>query len=103
MSETPTVETTFLKNLWDAREAAALESRPLELLRYRSNLLGADLRITNFGGGNPSSKLSMTDPFTGGTTTVLAVKGSGGAADIAKYWILLQNHPNTATATAAAQ
>ena len=52
MSETPTVETTFLKDLWDPREAAALESKPLELLRYRSNLLGADLRITNFGGGN---------------------------------------------------
>jgi rhamnose utilization protein RhaD (predicted bifunctional aldolase and dehydrogenase)/NAD(P)-dependent dehydrogenase (short-subunit alcohol dehydrogenase family) len=47
-------------------------------LRYRSNLLGADLRITNFGGGNTSSKIPMTDPFTGGTTTVLAVKGSGG-------------------------
>ena len=39
MSETPTLETTFLKNLWDAREAAALEAKPLELLRYRSNLL----------------------------------------------------------------
>jgi rhamnose utilization protein RhaD (predicted bifunctional aldolase and dehydrogenase) len=50
----------------------------LELLRYRSNLLGADLRITNFGGGNTSSKIPMTDPFTGGTTSVLAVKGSGG-------------------------
>ena len=50
----------------------------LEVLRYRSNRLGADLRITNFGGGNTSSKLDMVDPFTGKTVKVLAVKGSGG-------------------------
>src|SRR5918996_914925 len=73
-----TVETTFLKNLWDDKEAAALESRPLELLRYRSNLLGADLRITNFGGGNTSSKFELADPLTGAPTRVMAVKGSGG-------------------------
>ena len=78
MSETPTLETTFLKNLWDAREAAALEARPLELLRYRSNLLGADLRITNFGGGNTSSKFDLPDPLTGQPRRVMAVKGSGG-------------------------
>ena len=78
MSETPTLETTFLKNLWDAREAAALEARPLELLRYRSNLLGADLRITNFGGGNTSSKFDLPDPLTGEPRRVMAVKGSGG-------------------------
>ena len=78
MSETPTLETTFLKNLWDAREASALEARPLELLRYRSNLLGADLRITNFGGGNTSSKFDLPDPLTGEPRLVMAVKGSGG-------------------------
>ncbi|CAN5747718.1 bifunctional rhamnulose-1-phosphate aldolase/short-chain dehydrogenase [soil metagenome] len=78
MSEMSTVETTFLKNLWDEREAAALEARPLELLRYRSNLLGADLRITNFGGGNTSSKFDLPDPLTGIPTRVMAVKGSGG-------------------------
>ena len=78
MSDTSTVETTFLKNLWDDREAAGLESQPLELLRYRSNLLGADLRITNFGGGNTSSKFDMADPLTGAPTRVMAVKGSGG-------------------------
>ena len=78
MSETPTLETTFLKNLWDAREAAALEAKPLELLRYRSNLLGADLRITNFGGGNTSSKFDLPDPLTGEPRRVMAVKGSGG-------------------------
>ena len=78
MSETPTLETTFLKNLWDAREAGALEAKPLELLRYRSNLLGADLRITNFGGGNTSSKFDLPDPLTGEPRRVMAVKGSGG-------------------------
>jgi rhamnose utilization protein RhaD (predicted bifunctional aldolase and dehydrogenase)/NAD(P)-dependent dehydrogenase (short-subunit alcohol dehydrogenase family) len=78
VSETPTLDTTFLKNLWDAREASALEARPLELLRYRSNLLGADLRITNFGGGNTSSKFDLPDSLTGEPRRVMAVKGSGG-------------------------
>jgi rhamnose utilization protein RhaD (predicted bifunctional aldolase and dehydrogenase) len=78
VSDTSTVETTFLKNLWDDREAARLESQPLELLRYRSNLLGADLRITNFGGGNTSSKFDLPDPLGGAPTRVMAVKGSGG-------------------------
>lgn len=75
---TTAVEPTYLKNLWDDREAAKLESNPLELLRYRSNLLGADLRITNFGGGNTSSKFDLPDPLTGAPTRVMAVKGSGG-------------------------
>jgi rhamnose utilization protein RhaD (predicted bifunctional aldolase and dehydrogenase) len=78
VSETTTIETRFLKNLWDDQEAAALASRPLELLRYRSNLLGADLRITNFGGGNTSSKFDLPDPLTGEPQRVMAVKGSGG-------------------------
>jgi rhamnose utilization protein RhaD (predicted bifunctional aldolase and dehydrogenase)/NAD(P)-dependent dehydrogenase (short-subunit alcohol dehydrogenase family) len=68
----------LLQNLWDESEAAKLEGRPLDLLRYRSNLLGADLRITNFGGGNTSSKFDMTDPLTGQPQRVMAVKGSGG-------------------------
>jgi rhamnose utilization protein RhaD (predicted bifunctional aldolase and dehydrogenase)/NAD(P)-dependent dehydrogenase (short-subunit alcohol dehydrogenase family) len=68
----------LLKNLWDDAEAAKLESRPLDLLRYRSNLLGADLRITNFGGGNTSSKFDLIDPLTGQPQRVMAVKGSGG-------------------------
>jgi len=70
--------TRFLQNLWDAGEAARLERDPLDLLRYRSNLLGADLRITNFGGGNTSSKFMLPDPLTGAPARVLAVKGSGG-------------------------
>jgi rhamnulose-1-phosphate aldolase/alcohol dehydrogenase len=49
-----------------------------ELLRYRSNLLGSDLAVTNFGGGNTSAKVSQPDPLTGEPVTVLWVKGSGG-------------------------
>jgi len=71
-------ETTHLKDLWDERRARELSANPLALLRYRSNLLGADLRITNFGGGNTSSKIELPDPFTGRPVQVLAVKGSGG-------------------------
>jgi len=71
-------ETTYLKDLWSDDEAGKLADNPLALLRYRSNLLGADLRITNFGGGNTSSKIELPDPFTGAPVRVLAVKGSGG-------------------------
>ena len=78
MSNTSATETKYLKNLWDDAEAAILEGRPLELLRYRSNLLGEDLRITNFGGGNTSSKFELVDPLTGQPSRVMAVKGSGG-------------------------
>lgn len=67
-----------LLDLWDFEAAEKLSDNPLGLLRYRSNLLGADLRITNFGGGNTSSKFELPDPFTRKPTRVLAVKGSGG-------------------------
>ena len=53
----------LLKDLWDENEAAGMDEP--ELLRYRSNLLGRDLRLTNFGGGNTSAKVPMTDPVTG--------------------------------------
>src|SRR5687767_1314064 len=76
MPDTTTLK--HLKDLWDEREAERLAGNELSLLRYRSNLLGADLRITNFGGGNTSSKIDLPDPFTGTTARVLAVKGSGG-------------------------
>ncbi len=66
----------FLEDRWDDEVAARLDGP--ELLRYRSNLLGSDLRITNFGGGNTSSKLEMVDPLDGQTKEVLWVKGSGG-------------------------
>jgi rhamnose utilization protein RhaD (predicted bifunctional aldolase and dehydrogenase)/NAD(P)-dependent dehydrogenase (short-subunit alcohol dehydrogenase family) len=65
-----------LQDLWDEKAAAGMDEP--ELLRYRSNLLGADLRITNFGGGNTSSKVIEPDPLTGEPTQVLWVKGSGG-------------------------
>jgi rhamnulose-1-phosphate aldolase/alcohol dehydrogenase len=71
-------ETTHLKDLWNEEHAHQLDGNQLALLRYRSNLLGADLRITNFGGGNTSSKIELPDPFTGTPVRVLAVKGSGG-------------------------
>src|SRR5208282_2789875 len=71
-------ETTHLKDLWNEAEAQKMVGNQLALLRYRSNLLGADLRITNFGGGNTSSKFDLPDPFTGKPVRVLAVKGSGG-------------------------
>ncbi len=62
--------------LWDEAKAATLD--PLGRLVYRSNLLGADLRITNTGGGNTSSKVTDRDPLTGEAVEVLWVKGSGG-------------------------
>ncbi|MGC2475154.1 MAG: bifunctional rhamnulose-1-phosphate aldolase/short-chain dehydrogenase [Candidatus Sulfotelmatobacter sp.] len=71
-------ETTYLEDLWNGEKARQLSDNELALLRYRSNLLGADLRITNFGGGNTSSKIELPDPFTGRPVRVLAVKGSGG-------------------------
>ena len=52
-----------LPDLWDDEYAASLDEPGL--LLYRSNLLGSDLRITNFGGGNTSAKLAATDPLTG--------------------------------------
>ena len=69
-------DVTRLKDLWDDAKAARM-SEP-ELLLYRSNLLGSDLRITNFGGGNTSAKVSAKDPLSGQPATVLWVKGSGG-------------------------
>jgi rhamnose utilization protein RhaD (predicted bifunctional aldolase and dehydrogenase)/NAD(P)-dependent dehydrogenase (short-subunit alcohol dehydrogenase family) len=71
-------QVAYLKDLWNEAEAKRLGGNHLALLRYRSNLLGADLRITNFGGGNTSSKMEMPDPFTVKPVRVLAVKGSGG-------------------------
>lgn len=65
-----------LENLWDDKLAKKM-SGP-EQLQYRSNLLGSDLRVTNFGGGNTSSKLRQKDPLTGEMVDVMWVKGSGG-------------------------
>jgi rhamnulose-1-phosphate aldolase/alcohol dehydrogenase len=64
--------------LWDEARAASLAGDEVALLIYRSNLLGADLRLTNYGGGNTSCKALATDPITGKPTEVMWVKGSGG-------------------------
>ncbi len=65
-----------LANLWDDAKASAM-SEP-ERLVYRSNTLGSDKRVTNYGGGNTSSKVWQNDPLTGESVEVLWVKGSGG-------------------------
>ncbi|MER9505824.1 bifunctional rhamnulose-1-phosphate aldolase/short-chain dehydrogenase [Mesorhizobium sp. M0579] len=65
-----------LANLWDDAKAKGL-SEP-ELLVYRSNTLGSDKRVTNYGGGNTSSKIRQKDPLSGAEVEVLWVKGSGG-------------------------
>ncbi|MEO6549964.1 MAG: bifunctional aldolase/short-chain dehydrogenase [Ferruginibacter sp.] len=75
------VETEEFKHvsyLWDEAKAASLAGDEVALLIYRSNLLGADLRLTNYGGGNTSCKAMAKDPLTGEQTEVMWVKGSGG-------------------------
>src|SRR5688572_3421872 len=64
--------------LWDKSKAASLAGDEVALLVYRSNLLGSDLRLTNYGGGNTSCKAMAKDPLTGKETEVMWVKGSGG-------------------------
>jgi len=64
--------------LWDEQHAASLEGDEVALLLYRSNILGKDLRITNYGGGNTSCKTIEQDPLTGKETEVMWIKGSGG-------------------------
>jgi rhamnulose-1-phosphate aldolase/alcohol dehydrogenase len=64
--------------LWDERKAATMKGNEVALLVYRSNLLGADLRITNFGGGNTSCKTIASDPITGEDIEIMWIKGSGG-------------------------
>ncbi len=71
-----TVEKQPLENLWD--DSAAETMSESEKLLYRSNLLGSDKRITNYGGGNTSAKAIERDPLTGDDVEVLWVKGSGG-------------------------
>lgn len=70
------MELRYLEDLWD--DAATQGMDEPDLLRYRSNLLGSDKRLTNFGGGNTSAKAPTEDPVTGEMATVLWVKGSGG-------------------------
>ncbi len=75
------VGTTTFKHvsyLWDDSKASGLAGDEVALLIYRSNLLGADLRLTNYGGGNTSCKLMDKDPLTGKPVEVMWIKGSGG-------------------------
>ena len=65
-----------LPNLWNDQDAAKMSEA--ELLVYRSNMLGADKRVTNYGGGNTSAKIMEIDPLSGEAVEVLWVKGSGG-------------------------
>ena len=68
----------YVSYLWDDAKAVSMAGDEVALLIYRSNLLGADLRLTNYGGGNTSCKAMAKDPLTGLETEVMWVKGSGG-------------------------
>ncbi|MDA0194911.1 MAG: bifunctional aldolase/short-chain dehydrogenase [Bacteroidetes bacterium] len=68
----------YVDYLWDQKRAQEIENDQIALLLYRSNILGADLRITNFGGGNTSCKTIEKDPLTGENVEVMWIKGSGG-------------------------
>lgn len=75
---TTTATFKHVSYLWDEAKAAEMAGDEVALLIYRSNLLGADLRLTNYGGGNTSCKAMAKDPLTGTETEVMWVKGSGG-------------------------
>src|SRR6202140_4733489 len=81
-----------ISDRWNDADAKAL-SEP-ELLLYRSHLLGADLAVTNFGGGNTSAKIAADDPLTAERIAVLWVKGSGddlGSMDLSGFAKLYQD------------
>ncbi|MDB4999370.1 MAG: fabG 6, partial [Mucilaginibacter sp.] len=75
---TNTTQFKHVSYLWDDEKAAVLAGDEVALLIYRSNLLGADLRLTNYGGGNTSCKVVDKDPLTGQDVEVMWIKGSGG-------------------------
>ncbi|MEH6704335.1 MAG: bifunctional aldolase/short-chain dehydrogenase [Galbibacter orientalis] len=68
----------YVNYLWDDKKANALKGKEVDLFLYRSNILGADLRITNYGGGNTSCKTIEKDPLTNEDVEVMWIKGSGG-------------------------
>jgi rhamnulose-1-phosphate aldolase/alcohol dehydrogenase len=78
MDATATKRFKHVSYLWDDTKAAEMAGDEVALLVYRSNLLGADLRLTNYGGGNTSCKTIAKDPLTGQETEVMWIKGSGG-------------------------
>ncbi len=67
-----------IPNIWNKEKEKSFNGDQVDLLIYRSNLLGSDLRVTNYGGGNTSCKTIEKDPLTGEETEVMWVKGSGG-------------------------
>ena len=71
------MEFKHVSYLWDEAQAARITDET-DLFIYRSNLLGADLRLTNYGGGNTSVKIKDKDPLTGEEVDVMWIKGSGG-------------------------
>ena len=75
---TKATEFKHVSYLWDDAKAAEMAGDEVALLIYRSNLLGADLRLTNYGGGNTSCKAMAKDPLTGKESEIMWVKGSGG-------------------------
>jgi rhamnulose-1-phosphate aldolase/alcohol dehydrogenase len=75
---TLTTKFKHVSYLWDEKKASELAGDEVALLVYRSNLLGADLRLTNYGGGNTSCKANAKDPLSGKDVEVMWVKGSGG-------------------------
>lgn len=76
--DSPLMNFKYVSFLWDEAKAASLVGNEVDLLIYRSNILGADLRITNYGGGNTSCKTMEADPLTKELVEVMWVKGSGG-------------------------
>lgn len=75
---TPLMSFNHVSYFWDDDKAAIFQDNEVDLLIYRSNLLGADLRITNYGGGNTSCKTIELDPLTKEPIEVMWIKGSGG-------------------------
>ncbi len=67
-----------IPNIWNKEKEQSFNGDQVDLLIYRSNLLGSDLRVTNYGGGNTSCKTIEKDPLTGEETEIMWVKGSGG-------------------------
>lgn len=78
MSVSTVLKFNHVSYLWDEKKAMELAGDEVALLIYRSNLLGADLRLTNYGGGNTSCKVMSKDPLTEASTNVMWIKGSGG-------------------------
>ncbi|WP_299530146.1 bifunctional aldolase/short-chain dehydrogenase [Ulvibacterium sp.] len=74
----PTKKFKHVDYLWDSEKAESLGNDQQALFLYRSNILGSDLRITNYGGGNTSCKTLETDPLTNEEVEVMWIKGSGG-------------------------